>query len=89
MKFSLPQHGSRARIASLLFLLLPLAGVNAGCGNNAADSSTPVPYASGRNPAAVTPAPVSANPIGARGGPPEAEVYRQKMGPNAKPPGAR
>ncbi|MES2465135.1 MAG: hypothetical protein V4671_31600 [Armatimonadota bacterium] len=80
--------GVAARLVSISLVSVGLlAGMNLGCGKKAAE--TPAPYANSRNPAAVPPAPVTANPAGARGGPPEAEAYRQKMGPNAKAPGAR
>jgi hypothetical protein len=77
MKTTETKHLSAGRVASLLSFFVLLAGMNFGCGKKGADA------------AAVAPAPVSNNPIGARGGPPEADAYRAKMGANAKAPGAR
>jgi hypothetical protein len=77
------------RLASLLSLFVLVAGMSLGCGKKGADAGAAVPYSNTKNPAAVPPAPVSNNPIGARGAPPEADAYRQKMGANAKAPGAR
>jgi hypothetical protein len=89
MKTTETKHLSAGRVASLLSFFVLLAGMNFGCGKKGADASAPAPYTNTKNPAAVAPAPVSNNPIGARGGPPEADAYRAKMGANAKAPGAR
>lgn len=88
MKTILSQRAANTRALSILSVLVLLAGVSGGCGNKPA-ASGPAPYANAPNPAAVAPAAPSANAPGARGGPPEADAYRQKMGANAKAPGAR
>ena len=88
MKNLLLTSGVKARFAAVSLLSLGLlGGANLGCGKKAAEA--PAPYANQKNPAAVPPAAGSNNAAGARGGPPEAEAYRQKMGANAKAPGAR
>jgi hypothetical protein len=90
MKTSKNRNTSILRITSFAMLCVVFSGLSYGCGNKAADS-TPAPYSGSgqKNPAAVAPAAVAPNDPGARGGPPEAEAYRQKMGANAKAPGAR
>ena len=88
MKTTKNKRFSEARLASLLAFFVLLATASFGCGDKSADTKA-APYSNAKNPAAVPAAPVTANPIGARGGPPEAEAYRQKMGTSAKAPGQR
>jgi len=80
------QRRSVALFAATLLTLL-IAGVSTGCGKKATDA--PAPYANQKNPAAVAPATTAGDAPGSRGTSPEAEAYRQKMGANAKAPGAR